>query len=84
MIVTGCSLDQRSVNSPVTMQNSPAKFFLFPERAFLFHNNSSVEYDVFLLVTQAYFYNLFLMKTMFSKEIRRSKIEVSITYFSTK
>ena len=32
-------------NSPCTMQNSPAKFRLFPERALLFdfHNNSKLE-----------------------------------------
>ena len=31
---------RRSENSPATMQNSPAKFRLFSERALLFHNNS--------------------------------------------
>ena len=33
---------QRSENSPASVQNSPAKFCLFPERALLFHNNSPV------------------------------------------
>ena len=37
------SRHQRSENSPVTTQNSPAmKFRLFLERALLFHNNSRV------------------------------------------
>ena len=31
---------RRSENSPATMQNSPAKFSSFSERASLFHNNS--------------------------------------------
>ena len=31
---------RRSENSLSTLQNSPAKFCLFPERALLFHNNS--------------------------------------------
>ena len=31
---------RRSENSPATMQNSPAKFGSFSERASLFHNNS--------------------------------------------
>ena len=33
---------QRLENSPTTMQNSPAKFRSFPERALLFHNNSPI------------------------------------------
>ena len=33
---------RRSENSPATIQNSPAKFRSFPERALLFHNNSPV------------------------------------------
>ena len=33
---------RRSEKIPATTQNSPAKFRSFPERALLFHNNSSV------------------------------------------
>ena len=33
---------RRLENSPATMQNYPAKFRSFPERALLFHNNSPV------------------------------------------
>ena len=29
-------------NSSATTQNSPAKFFLFPDRAFPFHNSTPV------------------------------------------
>ena len=33
---------RRSENSLATTQNSPAKFYLFPERALPFHNNPPV------------------------------------------